>query len=97
MAELIVRAGAASVSIKDKSWVGPGLLVRQPYSDADILHSKALRLADRLDQISPQTQVTWSYVDVVGAELPIADVLIDATANRSVASALERTRRHASR
>ena len=54
------RAGAAEVEIKDKSWVGPGLLVRQPYSDDDVLQSKAQRLAERLDRISSQTHVTGS-------------------------------------
>jgi molybdopterin/thiamine biosynthesis adenylyltransferase len=51
IAEFCVRAGAAEVSTIDNDIVTPGILVRQPYTDADIGLPKALALAARLNRI----------------------------------------------
>ena len=44
-AEICVRAGAAEVTVADNGIVRPGILVRQPYQDADIGQYKAIALA----------------------------------------------------
>jgi len=96
-AEFCVRAGAAATHVVDESDVHPGVLVRQPYAYADIGQNKALALAQRLGVISPESRVLpWPFDAVAmlttGLPMPEFDLVIDATANRSVAVALERTR-----
>jgi proteasome lid subunit RPN8/RPN11 len=99
IAEHCVRAGAARVHVVDSATVSPGILVRQPYEDADIGKPKAEVLARRLDRIRPETTVTALEADVLSADvlgegqLDGYDLIIDATANRSVATKLERSRR----
>lgn len=93
--EFCVRAGAAEVCAIDNDVVTPGVLVRQPYTDADIGVPKALALATRLNRIRPDQPVR----PVVGAAQavlladdappPAADIVIDATADSAVASLLE--------
>ena len=50
-AEICVRAAAAEVAVADNGVVSPGILVRQPFEDADIGQLKALALARRLNRI----------------------------------------------
>jgi proteasome lid subunit RPN8/RPN11 len=100
IAEYCVRAGAAWIHVVDSTQVNPGILVRQPYQDADIGKPKADVLADRLGRIRTDTKVTASVADVLSLDLPGAlplgqpDLIIDATANRSVAAKIEQSRRH---
>jgi integrative and conjugative element protein (TIGR02256 family) len=90
-----VRAGARQVTVIDNSAVHPGILVRQPYADADIGKPKAAVLAKRLGRIRPETTVIGQVGDVLAtvlgehADLPDADLIIDATANPMVAAKLE--------
>jgi proteasome lid subunit RPN8/RPN11 len=97
IAEHCVRAGAATIDIVDWGVVNPGILVRQPYDDADIGLPKAEVLAARLSEIRPDTYVRAMVADVLSLPmdqkvLPDWDLIIDATADRSVAARLERWR-----
>ncbi len=101
IAEACVRAGAAAVTVVDQDLVSPGILVRQPYADAEIGIAKAAVLADRLNRIRPDqpvTAVVGSVQDTVLADgtPPPFDLVIDATADASVASLVE-LRRSAAR
>jgi integrative and conjugative element protein (TIGR02256 family) len=95
VAEACVRAGAEFVQCVDNRIVHPGILVRQPYCYDDIGHAKATVLADRLRGITPEAAVegtSANAIDLVAVEglLSLFDLVVDATANRSVAAALER-------
>jgi integrative and conjugative element protein (TIGR02256 family) len=101
--EFCVRADAAEVCAIDNDVVTAGVLVRQPYTDADIGVPKALALATRLNRIRPDQPVrpvvgtAQALLLADGAPPPAADVVIDATADSAVASLLElrRTRSRA--
>jgi len=94
-AEVCVRAGAVEVTVADNSIIRPGILVRQPYQDADIGQYKAFALAGRLNQIHADDRVSALPQDVITMVLTDAmdaarfDLIIDATANAAVASRLE--------
>jgi hypothetical protein len=98
IAEHCVRSGTARLHIVDSGTVSPGVLSRQPYEDADIGKPKAEALAGRLGRIRPQTEITASVADIISdpfsePELGQYDLVIDATANRSVAAKIERSQR----
>ena len=94
-----MRSGTARLHIVDSGTVSPGVLSRQPYEDADIGKPKAEVLADRLGRIRPETEITASVADIIfsdlfsGPDLGQYDLIIDATANRSVAAKIERAQR----
>jgi integrative and conjugative element protein (TIGR02256 family) len=95
IAEHCLRAGSTSVDVVDEDIVDPGILVRQPYADADIGSPKAHVLAQRLGEISASTVVTprWMRAQhVVSDAMAMAhfDLIIDATANAAVATLIER-------
>jgi integrative and conjugative element protein (TIGR02256 family) len=98
-AESCVRASAAALQIVDNGLVGPGILVRQPYSDADIGQPKAPVLAGRLAKITAGSTVEGWCSDVLdafsqpGQDMSKFDLVIDATADAGVRSAIERKRR----
>lgn len=98
IAEACVRARASRVVVADKGIVHPGILVRQPYEDADIGEAKAVALAERLGRIDPRVQVQPWVGDVVtdlfhdASQPPGFDLVIDATADRTVRSVIERRR-----
>jgi integrative and conjugative element protein (TIGR02256 family) len=96
-AEFCVRAGAAETVVVDDGHVKPGILVRQPFTYADIGRNKAEALAARLAFVDPERPVLPLPFDATGlitGDIPLTevDLVIDATANRSVAAALERAR-----
>jgi hypothetical protein len=99
IAEHCVRAGAARLHIVDGGSVSPGILSRQPFEDGDVGKPKAVVLAGRLGQVRPETAVTASAADILFSDLlgppglSEYDLVIDATANRSVAARIERSRR----
>jgi len=99
IAEHCVRSGAALVHIVDSGTVSPGILSRQPFEDADIGEPKAEVLADRLGRIRPENEIIGLVADIVysdifsGSYLGQYDLIIDATANRSVAAQIERSQR----
>jgi molybdopterin/thiamine biosynthesis adenylyltransferase len=92
IAELIVRAGAARVTVCDPGTVNGGILVRQNYTEDDVGIGKAEALAQRLRSLSDHVEVTAVSTripdDSVGA-LTRADVLIDATVSIAVAAHLD--------
>ena len=99
IAEHCVRSGAARLHIVDSGTVSPGVLSRQPYEDADIGKPKATVLVARLARIRPEMQITASVADITTSDqfnepqLAEYDIIIDATANRSVAVRIERAQR----
>jgi proteasome lid subunit RPN8/RPN11 len=99
IAEHCVRSGASCVHIVDSGTVSPGVLSRQPYEDADIGKPKAEILASRLGRIRPENKIIGSVADIVyldifsPSHLAQYDLIIDATANRSVAAKIERSQR----
>jgi integrative and conjugative element protein (TIGR02256 family) len=102
VAEFCVRAGVAELTVADQGMVSPGILVRQPYTDADVGQAKARALAERLSKIRTDLEVE----PVVGnvrttlfdreQDLRGFDLVIDATADASVRSVIERARRNTS-
>lgn len=99
IAEHLVRAGVAHLTLVDRANVSPGVLVRQPYDDADIDQPKAQALAQHLQRIRPDVQLQVLVADALitvlqsDAELRDIDMIIDAAANPAVTIALEHRRR----
>jgi predicted acylesterase/phospholipase RssA len=99
VAEWLARAGVKELVLYDNDMVTPGVLVRQPYTDADIGVGKAYALRDRLHAILPDLEVEARYLNVIAGPLSSddwhenADILIDATASAAVRSKLEQVRR----
>lgn len=102
ISEFCVRAGVSELVVADEGRVGPGILARQPYADADISKPKARVLADRLSAIRPSLvvrAVPGDAKDTVLASAPVRDgfdLVIDATADVGVRTAIE-VRRSADR
>jgi molybdopterin/thiamine biosynthesis adenylyltransferase len=98
IAEQCVRGGVAELTLVDKGAVNPGVLVRQPYLDDEVGLAKAEVLADRLRRVRPGVTITAKAADAVdtvlrdGAGIPRFDLVVDATANLTVAAKLERDR-----
>ena len=98
IAEHCVRAGVARLMIADSGRVGPGILSRQPYTDADISKPKAQVLAERLSGIRLDLDVEYEFgdaKDTVLAEPPGLrdfDLVIDATTDVGVRTAIESRR-----
>lgn len=101
IAEHCARAGVRKLLLVDNHAVGTGLLVRQPYQDADIGRPKAWQLAEHLAHIrpSPGLEVEAEIGDirdtVLGGDAgpPKVDLIVDATANRGVSARIEWLRR----
>lgn len=100
VAEHCVRAGASTVRLVDWGTVHPGILVRQPYDYADIGLPKAKALAYRLSGIRPGTTAVAGavadasqFLQANEKNLSTCNLIIDATADRSVAARIERLRR----
>lgn len=93
MAELIARAGAARLVLRDTGAVSGGLLVRQNYLEDDIGLPKADQLAARLRVIADGLEVVAdpsSVLDVLAEDYTAStDLLIDATINVAVAARLD--------
>jgi len=100
IAEWLARAGVRKLILYDNASVAPGILVRQPFTDADIGRNKARLVAERLEEIRPRDlDVVVQPRNVLRTALGRedwhdgADVVIDATASHAVATKLERARR----
>lgn len=99
VADFCVRAGVSALTVADSGVVGPGILVRQLFTNADIGHSKATVLAERLSQIRPELDVVPVVGNVrttlfaPGHDLTAFDLIIDATADASVRAVVERARK----
>lgn len=98
IAEHCVRAGVAQLHVIDKGVVTPGILVRQPYENADIGYNKAERLSPRLSRIRQDLTVTSSRENIVTGllaepvSLPEYDLIVDATADVAVRVRIEQAR-----
>lgn len=98
IAEHCVRAGVNALTVADNSSVKPGILMRQPYSDADIGYNKARRLARRLSGIRRDLTVEPITSNVIGLFTgeeqvpPDYDLVVDATADVGVRAAIEKAR-----
>jgi len=91
IAEFVVRAGAAKISLCDPGSVSSGLLVRQDFIEADVGQGKAEALARRLRQISDRVDVTvvpGALPHTLDTVLDGTDVVIDATISIAVGQAL---------
>ena len=95
VAELVARAGAASLTLVDNGLVKPGILVRQRYSDADIGLDKATVLKGRIEALGLGGVLSAFRTDLACDTPPGLgepdryDLIIDATASRPVAHRLE--------
>lgn len=95
----LARAGVARIILRDNVTVTPGVLVRQPYADADIGKPKSEALSVKLRAIrisTPEFQVDSIVSDVLTSALDSddwsdgADVVFDCTASRGVRTKLEK-------
>lgn len=99
IAESCVRAGVSSLTVVDQSRISPGILSRQPYNDADISKAKATVLANRLSAIRTDLDVVGVFADAKdtvlarGPKLDGFDLVIDASADMGVRTAIETRRR----
>lgn len=100
----LARAGVAKLILYDDGIVTPGILVRQPYDDADIGKLKAEALADKLRAIRPT--IRGPKVEVVSCDVLVSaldcndwsngsDIVFDCTATQSVRAKLEKVRKDA--
>lgn len=92
IAELLVRAGARGVILRDPGFVTRGLLVRQNYIEEDVGRPKAQALAERLSRLSDTCEVTG----IVGhaqagleEDAKNCDFIFDTTINTAVNVALD--------
>ena len=94
VAELVVRAGAASLTLVDNGTVKPGILVRQRFADIDIGRAKATALKERLDALGLGCDIDAHVHNLKSAALSSfagegIDLIIDASASTAVAHRLE--------
>ena len=87
IAELLVRAGAWQVTLRDPEFVTRGLLVRQNYTEEDVGRPKAEALVERLRRLSDSCEIT-GIVDHAQAGLEDdasnCDFIFDTTVNTAV-------------
>ncbi len=90
IAEMLVRAGAKAITVRDSARVTPGVLVRQLFTDAAIGRPKSASVAARLQAIRPTCDVSFSVHNVLDEPLGVADIaagsdlVIDVTASMTV-------------
>lgn len=92
--EYFVRAGAAKIRLVDNSAVNPGILVRQQFESRQVGFSKQSALSVRLSTINPKSDIDHVFANLTkgwpeSLELNDFDLIIDATASRRVAAALQ--------
>jgi len=91
----LARAGAKKLVLVDRANVTPGILVRQPYFEADVGRHKVDALKAQLRAIRSELDVDERHADVVSLfraesfDWFGADYTIDATASGSVRQQLE--------
>ena len=99
VAEVLARAGADKLVLRDKSVVTPGVLVRQPFEDSDIGKSKAVATRERLRRIIPGLSIDVMDGDILDGPIDQTDqaddvdMVINATASWPIAQYLEARRR----
>lgn len=96
IAELLVRAGARHVTLRDPASVTRGLLVRQNYAEEEVGRPKAEALADRLRRLSDPCEVVGiaSHAQAgLSEDAESCDFIIDTSANTSVNAAIDAAQR----
>lgn len=97
VAPMLARAGAARLELYDYNVVTPGILVRQDFRRIQVGYTKSSALRVRLVGIRPDLDVTAHHGNILDVlknpekmeRLMGMDVIIDATASRSISTALE--------
>ena len=91
IAEFIVRAGAAHVTVCDPGVITGGLLVRQNYVEDDVGRSKAGALARRLRAIRDDltVEVVEGFLPDDPSDFVGVDLIIDATVSNSITQCLD--------
>lgn len=93
--EFLARAGTRKLILWDNRTVGPGVLTRQLFDEADVGRAKVEALGDRLQRIRPDLEVDRRFHDILDGPLASedwtngADLIIDATASGAVLAKLE--------
>ena len=98
IALMAARAGAKKIQLYDNAVVKPGILVRQQFDRHQIGYGKAQATSLNVKHAIPGTETVHHHSDIrtvllnneKRAMLLEADVIVDATASRTVAVALER-------
>ncbi len=97
IAELLVRAGARYVILRDPGFVTRGLLVRQNYAENDVGRPKAEALADRLIRLSDDCEIIGVASHAQTGLLEDADscdFIVDTSVNTAVSAAVDIAQRH---
>lgn len=92
IAELLVRAGARQMMLRDPGLVTRGLLVRQNYTEEDVGRPKAEALSDRLNSLSDTCKVTGTAGHAqagLDEDAKNCDFIFDTTVNTAVNAALD--------
>ena len=96
IAELLVRAGARRVTLRDPGYFTQGLLVRQNYTEEDVGRPKVEALAERLRHLSDSCEIT-GIVNHAQAGLEddasSCDFIVDTTVNTAVNAALDQAQK----
>ena len=97
IAELLVRAGARHVTLRDPGFVTRGLLVRQNYVEEDVGRRKAEALAERLRSLSDTCEVAsvaCHAQDGLEEDAAYCDFIFDTSVNTSVNATLDEAQRN---
>jgi integrative and conjugative element protein (TIGR02256 family) len=92
--EYLVRAGVAQLRLVDHSTVNPGIIVRQQFKHYQVGYSKQSALSVQLGLINPKADIDHEFANLTrgwpaSLALEEFDLVIDATASRRVATALQ--------
>jgi len=92
--EYLVRAGAAKLRLVDYSNVNPGIIVRQQFKYYQVGYTKQSGLSVQLGLINPKADIDYKFANLTrgwpdSLTLEEFDLVIDATASRRVATALQ--------
>lgn len=98
IAPMLARAGISRLELYDSGIVRPGILVRQDFRRDDIGYTKCSALRVRLLGYRPDLNVTAHRRDILRViddeeamkTLLGVDIIVDATASRSISTALEK-------
>ncbi|MGE0704012.1 MAG: ThiF family adenylyltransferase [Vicinamibacterales bacterium] len=91
----LARAGVSKLVLRDEGTVGPGLLVRQPYDDADVGRLKIEALRDAIQAIDSSITIEGDSSDLIEDPLGTqdcfdrVDAIIDTTGSRAVLKKVE--------
>lgn len=92
--EYLARAGAEKIRLVDYSAVNAGILVRQQFRNHQVGYSKQSALSVQLRAINPKADIDHEFANLTkgwpeALNISDFDLVIDATASRRVATALQ--------